>query len=698
MYLSQSRIHRLLAASCALSCTAFLLSGAAPAHAQAAPQTAASIDYLYVSAQGSDSWSGQSPVPAGTAGPFLTLTHAQEAVTALTGSGLSRPVEVAVDPAVCPAQDFLGRWFPAAPTTPVIWHADAARTLLIYTPSMAQQIDALASEDSASAAGPKLTRFYVSPAGNDAWHGLSPACDTDNGPFRTLDHAQEVVAAFLADHPGAPVELVFETEMAVRAAVKQNAAPPKASGPAKSPAAYLGIGTAATIVFSHGFRSGSPVTIKGSPISKTITPPKLVFAHFMYAGDYGINVAGYEHDIQNAQAAGIDGFALNAGSWRGARYKEVTGLLFQAAHALNSNFKLFFSADMTGDFTPADIQDMIKTYGNDPNYFRYNDRPVLSTWGGEGCGPGFWKDAILTPLKQAGYNVFFVPRFYTQESYYDVETPTPAEATTDYNSANWKGFIDGMFTMNGLAMNNDTTAPNVSGAETYAGLLHRDGHLVMTSVSPQYWGGRQIYAGRRYFEYSGGEGLARQWNSIINVQKSDWVEMFTWNDYDEGTYFSPIDDVNKYWPYLQHPALGFYKSHAGILKLNQYYINWFKAGVQPHPAVDSLYFAYRTHPKNAAATNEVVGPVNWFIGDIQDDIYVTTILTAPATLVVTTGSQTLSYAVPAGLTNTRVPFQTGAQSFQLVRGGKTLLTQTGDPILASPAELNFIYTSGAASN
>lgn len=151
MYLSQSGLSRFLAASCAFSGTALLLSGATPAHAQAAnpAQAANTVDCLYVSSQGSDAWSGQSPVPAdgGDSGPFQTLAHAQETLNALAAPGLSRPVEITVDPAVCSAQDFLGRWFSAAPNTPVIWHADSARTVLIYTPAMSQQIDALAAEE-----------------------------------------------------------------------------------------------------------------------------------------------------------------------------------------------------------------------------------------------------------------------------------------------------------------------------------------------------------------------------------------------------------------------------------------------------------------------------------------------------------------------------------------------------------------------
>ncbi|KAA6407032.1 MAG: hypothetical protein FRX48_09098 [Lasallia pustulata] len=213
MYLSQSGLSRFLAASCAFSGTALLLSGATPAHAR--PQTRPKpqtrlIVYMSRPREATPGLGSLLFPPMAATAALPNPGHAQETLNALAAPGLSRPVEITVDPAVCSAQDFLGRWFSAAPNTPVIWHADSARTVLIYTPAMSQQIDALAAEDFAHAAEAPITRFYVAPSGSDAWRGATPAEDADNGPFRTLEHAQEAVAAFLTERPGAPVEVVFE--------------------------------------------------------------------------------------------------------------------------------------------------------------------------------------------------------------------------------------------------------------------------------------------------------------------------------------------------------------------------------------------------------------------------------------------------------------------------------------------------------
>jgi len=738
----------------AAACTLLLLPGAAPSFAQAADapgqnaavdQNAAAIDFLYVSPQGSDSLSGQSPTISGGSGPFQTLAHAQEAVSALAGPGLTRPVEVVLDPSVCPAQDFLGHWFSSAPNCPVIWHSEPDRTVLIYTCTMSEQIEALSAEDFANGPGKRTARFYVSPDGSDAWDGLIPSLDkggpedrsgSEAGPFRTLRRAQEAVNALQLENPSAPVEVVLEEGLSAAVsspvvsspvvstdAAALDSAPRKAAGkPAKKASKYTPAGLAAlkalkALKAAHG-AGASPVkpvpqaTIgTGILIHRTSTGPKLVFAHYMVCNrDYGGSVAGYERDIQEAQAAGIDGFQLNMGTWNNDIYKWNTQCLFQAAEALGTGFKLFLSADMTGMSFP-EVTAMMSAYVNRPNYWHVQQmvngamvsRPVLTTWGGEGGGyasaKASWNTQVFQPLRAAGINPYFIPSFFTT-------TPdgkqyignTPAAIATQISGLDL-GFADGAGYSGGLG---SPTAPGttvLTVAENYAAQLHAAGIGAFGGVSPQYWGSRQTSTGRAYYEYTGGEGLEAQWNSILSKQKPDWVTCFTWNDFDEATYWSPIDDVNKYWPYCAHSAAGFYKSHAGILKLNQFYIKWYKTGRKPFQTTDNLCYCYRTHPKNAVATHDGVGPVTSFNGDVQDMIYVTTLLTAPATLVVTTGTQTLTYPVSAGIANTRVPFQVGTQSFQVLRNGKTVLSQTSaEPIVAVPAEYDFNYYTGWITN
>src|SRR3569833_2627330 len=111
------------------------------------------------------------------------------------------------------------------------------------------------------------------------------------------------------------------------------------------------------------FKGLKPFTVLFAVIAvlmaSTSTPAnaqtKLVFAHYMVTNqDYGANVnndkvQGYMREIQQAQAAGIDGFILNCGGWINTTYYiTYTEQIFQAALNLNSGFKLFMSCDFGG--------------------------------------------------------------------------------------------------------------------------------------------------------------------------------------------------------------------------------------------------------------------------------------------------------------------------------------------------------------
>jgi hypothetical protein len=214
----------------------------------------------------------------------------------------------------------------------------------------------------------------------------------------------------------------------------------------------------------------------------------------------------------------------------------------------------------------------------------------------------------------------------------------------------------------------------------------------MAGLSPQYWVNKQM-PNRSFFEYGGGETTIAQWKEIID-EDADWVELFTWNDWDEATYLSPIDDPAKYGSYNAHTQLGFYHSHAGSLALTSYFIEWYKCGKQPPIKNDRIYYFYRTQPKDLVAPNDPLGPVTDRWGDVLDDTFVTTILTAPARLVVIGGGQRHVAHVPTGLSSTRLPFTPGDQTIELWRNGRCLIRRKGAPINIDDDVYNFIYETG----
>jgi glucan endo-1,3-alpha-glucosidase len=429
-----------------------------------------------------------------------------------------------------------------------------------------------------------------------------------------------------------------------------------------------------------------------------IASQHMVFAHYMlayssYGGGGGCcgTVADYEQDIQDAQAAGVDGFALNAGSWLSegpsqTYFKTNATNMFAAADSYNSahgtHFVLFFSDDECCGNQASDVLDMVETFGNDPAYFQYNGQAVLSTFAAERLGtPSYWQTNVLTPLANAGHPVFFVPQISSAQQ------PTTAQVAS--MESTWNSVANGYLFWGVADVPDHTDSPSfLTAIDNFGAVTAANNKLFLAPVAGQFW---QTVpgSGRPYTEYSGGAGMEAIWNDIIHTQKPQpqWVEVLTWNDFAE-SYLTPSTIYSGY-PWSTTPRIAF-------TPLNAYYAQWYKTGVQPAITNDELLYFYRTHPKAAVASADPYGPVTQFYGSVADDLYVTTLLTAPATLTVNTGGEISTYSLNAGITNTSIPFTVGTQTFTLTRNSTTIISVQGEDIIADPVDYNFFYATGFA--
>ena len=414
--------------------------------------------------------------------------------------------------------------------------------------------------------------------------------------------------------------------------------------------------------------------------------PHYVFAHYMVCfATYGESIGGYQQEIREAQAAGIDGFALNVGAWDDSQpyYKNRVGLIFDAAEQLGTGFKLFFSVDF-GDST--NIVQMVKAYAGRTNSFRYQGRLVLSAYGQNDVPskgwPGVdWTNTVFPLLSAEGINVFFVPHFW----------PNPVQELPSFSDASnilqkYGGLLGGLFWFGAAGLPYQLAACN----SNYTKALHNAGKISMASISPHYWGCAQPTLGRRYFETEGGEGLILQWDSILTNQP-DWVQLTTWNDFNESTYFSPATDPGQYSANLQSPVRF---CHSGYLELSKQFIAWFKSGIAPTNSADELFYFYRTHPKASAAANTNDVPVTWLIGDAQDTLFLTFYLTAPATLEVSSGMSSITNSFSTGWHNVRRPFSPGAQKLVVRRNGTPVIVAQGPDVQSQIQVYDFFPVSG----
>ena len=430
------------------------------------------------------------------------------------------------------------------------------------------------------------------------------------------------------------------------------------------------------------------------PTNAVAGGPHYVFAHYMvcYAtyGDFAANtnltIAGYKREIQEAQAAGIDGFVLDVGAWNDPSlvyYNKRVALIYQAAEQLGTGFKLSFFVEFSN---PTNIINLVETFANRTNTFWYQGGIVLSAWGmnnvpTEGWVGLDWTNTVLNPLKSAGYPVFFIPHFWPP---YAPETPGYSDAEFLLNQDG--SFIQGLFLFGAAGLPCQLAQCN----SNYAVALHQAGTTFMGSYCPHYWGNSQPSNGRRYFETDGGEGTILQWTSIL-ADQPDWVNLVTWNDFNESTYSSPVDNPGQYFSQLTTP---YRYCHAGYLELSKHYIAWYKTGQEPPINKDALFYFYRTHSTNAVASNTNDIPVTWWFGNIQDTIYTTVFLTFPAQLEINSGGHLSTNTLAAGLQCLRTPFAPGAQTFIVRRSGKVVLSVQGPPILSQIINYDFFPASG----
>ncbi len=453
---------------------------------------------------------------------------------------------------------------------------------------------------------------------------------------------------------------------------------------------------------------------------------RMVFAHYMltnqdYQGDTDPTqerkIDAYEREILQAQAMGIDGFALNAGGWiHQPYYIRYAAQMFEAAARLHSGFKLFFSADFCCGNTLADAEDMMRRFASNPRYsavyFHYKGAAVLTTFAGGKFGPAAWRKlradlaiganpsthvepsalaAASGPPSNAPLKIFLLPAFFWGGE-------TPARDAIEKNLAQWRSTIDGAFYW-GIAgvPGSGGSLDTVQSSRAYAQALHHAGKLYMAPICFQFWGANA----NRYYEYSGAAGMRALWMDAIERSHPEWVEIITWNDFIEGTYVSPIDDPNRYpgANFLDSSGIplgtrGYFHSHAGASALLPFFIQWYKTGREPAITRDAVYYFYRTQPKSADAGKP---PVAHRYGPVADTLYITANLTAAADLRVTLGTQTRTLHLPAGSTDAQTPIAAGpGPAFELMRNGKIIArARAAEPIPATPRYNNFYYATGA---
>ena len=409
--------------------------------------------------------------------------------------------------------------------------------------------------------------------------------------------------------------------------------------------------------------------------------PRLVFAHYMVCcprdGD-DAPIAALAAEIKLAQSRGIDAFALNCGSWTDEpRYRTTATKLFRAAASLGTDFKLFFSAD---GLSPETVVAMVSEFYSHPSMLRVAGKPMLSTFDGD----AEWAKAFLGPLEAAGKPLTFVPFFFPEGRAKVFTARNIAKLIAD------NSYLDGFFLFGAAGSGTEIAQKSEKIGEAW----RRAGKLYMAPVSPYYrgLGYRDNY---RVFEPRGFQGMALQWEAAIAVG-AQWVEIVTWNDWSEATY---VEDLGA--PATDSVAGGYWGqllSHAAFLTASEYYIRWFKTGVQRIDR-DDLYWFYRLSPRASPGHSTPRGRKAAFpkgVENLEDQVFVSAFLTAPAHIEIESGKRRYQFDVDAGVHHLGVDFALGAQKFSVSRNGRPILAGDGAFPITEDNWANYDYLSGQA--
>ena len=454
-------------------------------------------------------------------------------------------------------------------------------------------------------------------------------------------------------------------------------------------------------IISLGIMASTLVTVNAA---ENPTRPHRVFAHYMTC--FSADPAFYRREIMLAQRYGIDGFALNCGEWKkpqngkfiATRYITNADRIFQAAKELSPDFKLFMSPDFAGDditnFAELNVCDMFTRYYQHPNLFRNHGKAVLS--GYAGTVEQYAKPA--EKLRREGYDVLLVP--HPSHNYHPMALSMESTLSLFKTGSQFDGIF--RFSCDGTVKDIIDTNATARRATLFAD------KIFMAGAVP-------AYNSPNLRDFRGMAGYCSIWEGIINDQ-ADWVEIVTWNDYQEDSNLMPYRWKAGYGNAALNKNL--YNRDESYLDVTAYFADSFRNGVRPEITQDKIYFTYRTRSKNMtqvwdekekkwADIRFCSWPYDQLHDDVQDAVYVTAFLTAEAELTVLQGNDRRIFKMAKGISSCEAPLLPGAPQFILTRKEQELINVSGrKTIIDTPTPENSVkgihqahrtWTSGAAA-
>lgn len=348
---------------------------------------------------------------------------------------------------------------------------------------------------------------------------------------------------------------------------------------------------------------------------------RAVFAHFMVSNTAGYAVSDWEHEIQLAQDAHIDAFALNIANGEDTTSNSMPNA-FLAAQKLK--FSLFFSFDYAGNgaWDKDDVLNLLKQYVSSGAYYLHGKTPLVSTFE----GPGNADDWVYLKSKMS---LFFVPDWSSVGA-------KSAMALGD-------GVADGLFSW--AAWPNGPNDMNTYVDASYMQYLGKKPYMM--PISPWFFTNMPGYD--KNWLWRGDDLWYTRWEQALYLAP-EFIEIISWNDFGESHYIGPTVDYHNRLAHSMYAAFetgnapyNYVESldHSGWRQFLPYLIDLYKFN-HTTSGKEGLVAWYRLNAAGACAdggtTANTVSQLQleyWPKDVMQDKIFYSALLSQPGDISVT---------------------------------------------------------------
>ncbi|ROV91571.1 hypothetical protein VPNG_09734 [Cytospora leucostoma] len=299
-----------------------------------------------------------------------------------------------------------------------------------------------------------------------------------------------------------------------------------------------------------------------------------VFAHYMVGLTDGHTKKDWTAEILAAQAARIDGFALNIGPSDPYTMTQLRQA-FAAATAIwddqGADFDLFLSFDMAvGEWGTEQVISLINAFKDSAVYCKVDGSPLVSTFEGPQWAENW------AQVREATGGIYLVPDWSSLG-------PHGVKERLD--------LVDGAFSWSAWPRASEHRITTKEDAHYKKALR---GKAYMMGVSPWFY--TRLPQWNKNWHSSSERLWYDRWMQVLDL-KPDFVQIITWNDYGESSYiYDPVrpSQVVPGADRYVHDA----NPHAAFRAVLPHFISAYKAGqdkVGP-PDEDCAIAWYRTTP------------------------------------------------------------------------------------------------------